>query len=90
MAAITGVFCIHALICTRIWHIVPEGSRFTYDKSVISFMESENVTIGSHKRADYSLLEKKLEEKYPDITWCSIYIEKNTMKIDISEGINYR
>ena len=53
-------------------------------------MESENVTIGSHKRADYSLLEKKLEEKYPDITWCSIFIEKNTMKIDISEGINYR
>ena len=33
---------------------------------------------------------KELEEKYPDITWCSIYIEKNTMKIDISEGINYR
>ena len=61
-AAITGVFCIHALICTRIWHIVPEGNRFTYDESVISFMESENVTIGSHKRADYSLLEKKLEE----------------------------
>ena len=30
-AAITGVFCIHALICTRIWHIVPEGNRFTYD-----------------------------------------------------------
>lgn len=89
-AAITGVFCIHALICTRIWHIVPEGNRFTYDESVISFMESENVTIGSHKRADYSLLEKKLEEKYLDITWCSIYIEKNTMKIDISEGINYR
>lgn len=67
---------------------MPEGNRFTYDESVISFMESENVTIGSHKRADYSLLEKKLEEKYPDITWCSIYIEKNTMKIDISEGIN--
>ena len=89
-AAITGVFCIHALICTRIWQIVPEGNRFTYDKSVISFIESENVTIGSHKRADYSILEKKLEEKYPDITWCSIYIEKNTMKIDISEGINYR
>ena len=50
-AAITGVFCIHALICTRIWHIVPEGNRFTYDESVISFMESENITIGSHKRA---------------------------------------
>lgn len=28
-------------------------------------MESENVTIGSHKRADYSLLEKKLEENIP-------------------------
>ena len=34
--------------------------------------------------------QKKFEEKYPAITWCSIYIEKNTMKIDISEGINYR
>ena len=64
-AAITGVFCIHALVCTRIWHIVPEGNRFTYDESVISFMESENVTIGSHKRADTASLKRSLRKNIP-------------------------
>ena len=60
MAAITGVFGIYALICMRIWHIVPDGNRFTYDESVISLLESEHLTIGSHKRTDYILLEKKI------------------------------
>ena len=60
-AAITGVFCIHALICTRIWHIVPEGNRFTYDESVISFMESENVTIGRYSKINKAIIDKNVE-----------------------------
>ena len=49
-----------------------------------------NAYTGNIQKNNAKETTEKLEEKYPDITWCSIYIEKNTMKIDISEGINYR
>ena len=63
---------------------------FDRKDAILSGMETRTSSPLRIKRDVYKRQEKKLEEQYPDITWCSIYIEKNTMKIDISEGIKYR
>ena len=45
-AAITGVFCIHALICTRIWHIVLKETVSRMMSRSSPLWRVKNVTIG--------------------------------------------
>ncbi len=81
---------LYALLYERIWTVDVDGSRFISDITIKSYVYSRGITPGCHRQKDYSTLEKDLEENFDDIMWCSIYLEGTTLKIDISEGINYR
>ena len=89
-AVLVSTAGISALLYTRIWNIEIDGNRFLSDITITDYVYSRQLNPGCHKASDYSRLEKDLEEDFDDIIWCSIYVEGTTLKIDISEGINYR
>ena len=89
-AVLVSTAGISALLYARIWNIEIDGNRFLSDITITDYVYSRQLNPGCHKSSDYSRLEKDLEEDFDDIMWCSIYVEGTTLKIDISEGINYR
>ncbi|MBQ6887781.1 MAG: sporulation protein YqfD [Lachnospiraceae bacterium] len=70
-----------------IWKIEIEGTQKISGEEMISFLEEEEIKIGSSKNnISVEELEKEIRNKFPLITWTSVQIEGTKLWIQIKEN----
>ncbi len=53
------------------------------------FLEEQEIKKGIPlKKVDTELLEKEIRKTFPEITWISVYLDGNSLTLDITEKIN--
>ncbi len=79
---------IQTAVNQKVWGIKLYGNREIAKATVLEFLRDENIYEGCQKKLDYEHVEKKLINRFDNIVWCTIYLEKNNLVVEISEGIN--
>lgn len=84
LVLVTVFFLLSQLL---LWNIHIEGNVSIGREEIISFLEEYEVKKGVLiKNVDTDLLEKEMRGRFPSITWISVYLEGNSLMMNIKEN----
>ncbi len=70
-----------------LWNIHIQGNRSISEESVMLFLEECQIKKGILlRKVDTELLEKEMRKTFPAITWISVYLEGNSLTLNIKEN----
>lgn len=70
-----------------LWNIHILGNKDISRESVLLFLEEQEIEKGMLLRnVDTDLLEKEMRKTFPTITWISVYLEGNSLTLNIKEN----
>ena len=70
-----------------LWNIRIQGNQSFTEERVISFLEENGVKRGILlRRVDTEALEKEMRKTFPSVTWLSVYLEGNSLMLNIKEN----
>lgn len=70
-----------------LWNIHIQGNQELSEESVMLFLEEHEIKKGMLlKDVDTELLEKEMRKTFQEITWISVYLEGNSLNLDIKEN----
>ena len=85
---LTILLALYIFWNSRIWDIRISGNNRLSDSLICDFLETREISPGSHKQDNYSDIEADMLENFDDIVWCNIYTEGDCIVVEISEAIN--
>lgn len=78
--------CLFGYFSRFIWKIELNGNSYVTEESMISYLESRNISFGTLKsKIDCTALELALREDFDNIIWTSISVEGTDLVIEIQE-----
>ena len=81
---ITVLFLVSQLF---LWNIHIQGNQSISEESISSFLETHEIKKGILlRKVDTELLEKEMRKTFPAITWISVYLEGNSLTLNIKEN----
>lgn len=70
-----------------LWNIHIQGNQAVSEENVMLFLEEHEIKKGMLlKDVDTELLEKEMRKTFQEITWLSVYLEGNSLNLDIKEN----
>lgn len=70
-----------------LWNIHIQGNQAVSNENVLLFLEEHEIKKGMLlKDVDTDLLEKEMRKNFQEITWISIYLDGNSLNLDIKEN----
>lgn len=70
-----------------LWNIHIQGNQELPEESVMLFLEEHEIKKGMLlKDVDTELLEKEMRKTFQEITWISVYLDGNSLTLDIKEN----
>lgn len=70
-----------------LWNIHIQGNQAVSNENVLLFLEEHEIKKGMLlKDVDTDLLEKEMRKNFQEITWISVYLEGNSLNLDIKEN----
>ena len=70
-----------------LWNIHIQGNQKIAEESVLLFLEAHEIKKGILlRKVDTELLEKEMRKTFPTITWISVYLEGNSLTLNIKEN----
>lgn len=70
-----------------LWNIHIQGNQSIDQEDILAFLEEYEVKKGILIRnVDTELLEKEMRKTFPSITWISVYLEGNSLTLNIKEN----
>lgn len=70
-----------------LWNIHIMGNQDISEESVLLFLEEQEIKKGMMLRdVDTDLLEKEMRKTFPTITWISVYLDGNSLTLNIKEN----
>ncbi len=70
-----------------LWNIRIDGNQTVSEEQVMLFLGEHNVKKGMQlKNVDTELLEKEMRKTFDQITWISVYLEGNSLTLNIKEN----
>lgn len=70
-----------------LWNIRIQGNQELPEESVMLFLEEHEIKKGMLlKDVDTELLEKEMRKTFQEITWISVYLDGNSLTLDIKEN----
>lgn len=84
LVIVTVLFLLSQLL---LWNIHIEGNVSISREEIVAFLEEYEVKKGVLiKNVDTDLLEKEMRGRFPSITWISVYLEGNSLTMNIKEN----
>lgn len=82
------LICILFLLSQLLlWNIHILGNQSISEESILAFLEEHEVRKGIRlKEVDTDLLEKEMRKTFPTITWVSVYLEGNSLTLNMKEN----
>jgi similar to stage IV sporulation protein len=90
IVGIIAAFAFWIISSQFIWNIELNGNLNITNDEIYDYLKEENINIGMLKyKLDISQMEKKLRNRFDDITWISAKINGIRLRIDIKENDAY-
>lgn len=84
LVVVTVLFLLSQLL---LWNIHIQGNQTIKQEDIQAFLEEHEIKKGILlKKVDTELLEKEMRRTFPSITWVSVYLEGNSLTVNIKEN----
>lgn len=84
LVVVAVIFFLSQLL---LWNIHIAGNETIPEESIMLFLEEHDVRKGIRlKEVDTELLEKEMRKTFPSITWISVYLEGNSLTLNMKEN----
>lgn len=84
LLVVTVLFCLSQFL---LWNIHIQGNQAISGEDIMLFLEEQEIKKGIPlKKVDTELLEKEIRKTFPEITWISVYLDGNSLTLDIKEN----